>query len=108
MMNDLRERVAQAIYASDHDGSCEHKEWEGMKQVDQELYLRNADAAISTVREVAGENGWQMRPDEVTREMAEIYGEVARAGPLTDNKRCVFDRKAYHAMNEVAPKFEWG
>lgn len=65
------------------------------------------DTIIEDFLQIAAEQGWRMRRDEVTRQMAEAYGQEARAGPLTGNKQCCFDHKAYRAMLAAAPKFEW-
>ena len=63
------EVVAQAIYASDHSGACDHKVWENMRQVDCELYRKNAAAAITTYQTVLKEGGKQIISEHDLQEL---------------------------------------
>lgn len=73
-----------------------------------EAYIENkAEAAIEAFLQIIAEQGWNILPNEPTLEMATAYGKEARAGPINTNKQCVFDRKAYQAMQVVAPEFKW-
>ncbi|KKL92626.1 hypothetical protein LCGC14_1882800 [marine sediment metagenome] len=55
-----RETGAAAIWAADHDMPCE---WDSLRQVDQELYLRSFDAAVEAYTHLAAQRGWHMRQD---------------------------------------------
>ena len=57
-----------------------------------------ADDAITTFLEAAAEQGWHMRPDEATEEMA----RAARHTPIGVD--CL---GPYHAMLAAAPEFKW-
>ncbi len=54
-----------------------------------------ADTAINAFLAAAAEDGWHMRPDEMTDEM------IARVFEIDSL------RLAYRAMQAAAPEFEW-
>ena len=93
-----RERGAAAIWASDHSGACE---WHKVPQAEQELYLRNFDAAVAAFTLMAAERGWYMRPDEATGEW--IVNCSIHGGFNTLTKRQI-----YNALMAKAPKYEVG
>ena len=95
-MSSIRETGAAAIWASDHDGACE---WDKVPEPEQDLYLRNFDAAVAAFTLMAGEQGWRMRPDEATYKMI-VAGDTVRAPDGFMGGR-------YQAMLEAAPEFDW-
>jgi hypothetical protein len=105
-----REIGAAAIWASDHDGACE---WDEVSEPEQDLYLRNFDAAVVAYTHLAAEQGWHMRPDEATEEMDCAGLDDPNAGYCDRCMQSGHSRNAgwpdiiYRAMLAAAPKFEW-
>ena len=88
------ETIAAAIRASDHSGACE---WHKVPEPEQNLYLRNARAAVAAHTLMAAERGWQLVPREATEEMEWCRGQT-----------CEPMREMYRAMLAAAPKYEVG
>lgn len=87
-MIDILSAVAQGLKRATQTGAPEPGQ----------LYNYLAIAAINTFLETAAEQGWHMRPDEVTEEM-----DTAGSG------WCWHDAppKCWRDMTKAAPKFEW-
>jgi hypothetical protein len=100
----IREQVAAAIYASDHDGACE---WAKLRQADQELYSRNADAAITAFLYIAAKQGRHMVPDKATKAMVEAGIRCSHGQEIPGGSDGSF-QMVYRAMVAEADKFEWG
>ena len=60
----------------------------------------DVDVAITAFLEAAAEDGWHMRPDEATEEMAQ-------QGKLEWWKHEGSVEDVYRAMHAAAPEFEW-
>ncbi len=64
------------------------------------------DAAITAFLEAAAEEGWHMRPDEATEEMAHEANGFSYVSEYTMRQDLALIDK-YHAMQAVATEFEW-
>lgn len=100
MMNDIREKVARAIYPDAWDFTRRFTAG-NPKLVHENMQrraLEDSAVAITTFLEAAAEQGWHMRPDEITEEM-----DTAGSGWCWHEA----PPKCWRDMTKAAPKFEW-
>ena len=98
-MMTIRERVGQAIEPLS-DGKLSAEEFDARRN-------RKADHAITVFLEAAAEEGWRMRPDEATEEMAHKANGFNYTSPYTMRQDSELMDK-YRLMLAAGDKFEWG
>ncbi len=90
----IRERVAQALRATDGD-----------RPDPGQLFDHLAATAITALLEAAAEEGWHMRRDEATEEMAHAANGFSYVSEYTMRQdKELIDK--YRAVMEAAPPFE--
>ncbi len=92
----IREKVARALWEAEYGQDKAMGTWSDIPDHWRDESHEHATAAITAFLEAAAEQGWHMRPDEATEEMAE-------SGPMVP----IWAKNAWQAMCEAAPKFEW-